>query len=88
MARGMAPTLVWPDFVVAKLRHKHGLGTEPFEALIRGGTFTAYRSETHPWRLILEGVVEGKGYQLVWESWIVEKASWSLSRGIDIENLM
>lgn len=65
MARGMAPTLVWPDFVVAKLRHKHGLGIEPFEALVQSGAFTAFRSETHPWRLILEGVVEGKGYQLV-----------------------
>lgn len=37
MAKAPDPTLIWPDFVVAKLRHKHGLGTEPFETLIQSG---------------------------------------------------
>lgn len=59
------PTLVWPAFVVAKLHHKHGLGTEPFEVLIRSGKFTVFRSASHPWRLVFEGIVDGKGYQLV-----------------------
>lgn len=61
------PTLIWPEFVVAKIRHKHGLGTEPFESLVRSGSFTVYVSDSHPWRLVMEGVVRGKGYQLVCE---------------------
>lgn len=84
------PTLTWPDFVVAKIRHKHGLGTEPFEALVQSGSFTVYRSESHPWRLVLEGVVDGKGYQMVCD--VLDRAKWTLEpvtghryRKLDVE---
>lgn len=65
MAKPPGPRLIWPDFVVAKLRHKHGLGAEPFDALIQSESFMVYGSGSHPWRLVLKGVVDGKGYQLI-----------------------